>query len=98
MASVGEENVAGSETNGASPSSPPPRQWERFLRDVEWFDRLTALATFSIAVLTAFYVYYTHQELEAIRTQFHLDHRPWVVVSKSRLSVEPVTNAKFRST
>lgn len=41
----------------------------RFLRDVELFDLITAVATSSIAILTGFYVYFSHGQLTAIREQ-----------------------------
>jgi hypothetical protein len=102
MVSDEKQNVAASEPDVAGP---PPRQWRRFLRDVELFDLITAVATTAIAILTGFYVYYARGQFGAMRDQlaslqksateasqrFHNEHRPWVVVSASRLSAEPDT-------
>jgi hypothetical protein len=103
MASDEEQKVAGSETFVAV----RPSQWRWFLREVELFDLITALATTSIAILTGFYVHYTRGQLAAIRDQlqatrvqlhdveraFRLDHRPWVIGSDYSLSAEPGTKA-----
>lgn len=102
MASDKEQKVAASE-NGAAI---PPGQWKRFLKEVALFDIITAVSTFTIAVLTGAYVYYAREQFGAMRGQlaslqksateasqrFHNEHRPWVVVSASRLSAEPDTN------
>jgi len=92
MVSDEEQNVAGSDTDVTPPPSP---KLSRFLRDVEWFDAITAAATTSIAILTGFYVHYSREQMNAMRGEvyymrqnFHLT-RPWVIVSGSRLSAEP---------
>jgi hypothetical protein len=104
MVSDEEQKVAASETDIAPP---PSRTWRRFLRDVELFDLITALATTSIAILTGVYVHYAHGQLTAMRGElesarksianveraFRLDHRPWVVGSKYVLSAEPDTKS-----
>lgn len=105
MVSDEEQKVAAGEPDVAS--LPPPPTWRRFLKDVDRFDRITAFATTAIALMTAVYAYYARGQFVEMRAQlhslqdaanvasqrFHNEHRPWVVLSASRLSAEPGTKA-----
>jgi len=68
--------------------------WRRVLVSVDWIDQkgpfVTAVATVAIAVLTAFYVYYSHAQWEVMRDQVIVaqktliaSNRPWLDLQAS---------------